>query len=187
MTRPLAFVCAMLALFLSLPALADAGLDGLARDVERTEGVRAVKNLQSSYAQYAQYGLWSEVGALFARDGSFVFDGMIKPAQNARGPAAIAAFLRNRYGGGHEGLAADGLSTMFIDAPVVNLSSDGNGAKARWQAIIFHGHGGQARIEGGVFENDYVREKGVWKIATARYFPQYDGPYEEGWINWGGG
>ena len=35
--------------------------------------------------------------------------------------------------------------------------------------------------------NDYVREGGVWKIATAHYFPQYDGPYEEGWINWGGG
>ncbi len=76
---------------------------------------------------------------------------------------------------------------MLIDAPVVNLSADGESAKSRWQAIIFHGHGGQARIEGGVFENDYVREKGVWKIATARYFPQFDGPYEEGWINWGGG
>jgi hypothetical protein len=38
-----------------------------------------------------------------------------------------------------------------------------------------------------VFVNDYVREKGVWKIATAHYFPQFDGPYEEGWINWGGG
>ncbi len=76
---------------------------------------------------------------------------------------------------------------MFIDAPVVNLSVDGESAKARWQAIIFHGHGGKARIEGGVFENDYAREGGVWKIATAHYFPQYDGPYEEGWTNWGGG
>ena len=187
MTRPLASFCATLALFLALPAFADAPPDGFARDVERVEGVRAVKTLQSSYAQYAQYGLWNEVGALFAPDGRFVFDGMIKPAQTAKGPAAIAQFLRTRYGAGHEGLAADGLSTMFIEAPVVNLSSDGAGAKARWQAIIFHGHGSEARIEGGVFENDYVRERGVWKIATARYFPQYDGPYEEGWINWGGG
>ena len=76
---------------------------------------------------------------------------------------------------------------MMIDSPVINLSPDGESAKVRWQAVIFHGHAGQARIEGGVFENDYAREEGVWKIATARYFPQYDGPYEEGWINWGGG
>jgi len=187
MTRPFALLCAMLALFLALPVRADAELDGFARNVERVEGIRAVKTLQASYAQYAQYGLWNEVGALFARDGSFVFDGMIKPAETAKGPAEIAKFLRTRYGGGHEGPAADGLSSMFIDAPVVNLSVDGESAKSRWQAIIFHGHGGQARIEGGVFENDYVRERGVWKISTARYFPQYDGPYEEGWINWGGG
>jgi len=191
MTRPLALVRATLALLLALPlalpAHADAELDALARDVERTESVRAVKTLQSTYAQYAQFGLWNEVGALFTKDGSFVFDGMVKPAQTANGPAAIAAFLRTRYGGGREGTAADGLSTLLIDSPVVNLSADGNTAKARWQSLIFHGHGGQARIEGGVFVNDYVRERGVWKIATVRYFPQFDGPYEEGWVNWGGG
>jgi hypothetical protein len=187
MTRPLALVCATLALFLAMPVRADAELDGFARDVDRTESVRAVKTLQASYAQYAQYGLWKEVGALFAPDGTFVFDGMIQPARIAKGPAAIADFLRNRYGGGREGLAADGLAAMMIDAPVVNLAADGETAKVRWQALIFHGHGGQARIEGGVFENDYVRGRGVWKIGTARYFPQFDGPYEDGWTNWGGG
>lgn len=187
MTRPLAFTCATLALFLTPPVHADPALDALARDVDRAEGVRAVKVLQHSYAQYAQFGLWNEVGALFAPNGGFVFDGMIQPAQTAKGPAAIADFLRMRYGGGKEGLIAGGLSSMFIDAPVVNLSADGESAKARWQAIIFHGHDGKARVEGGVFENDYVRERGVWKIATVRYFPQYDGPYEVGWTNWGGG
>ena len=147
------------------PAHTDAALDELARDVDRTESLRAVLNLQRTYAQYAQAGLWTEVGALFAPDGSFVFDGLIKPEQTAKGPAAIAGFLRTRYGGGHEGLKADGLSTMMIDAPVANLSADGDSAKVRWETWIFHGPGGQARVEGGVFENDYVREGGVWKIA----------------------
>jgi hypothetical protein len=187
MTRPLVSICAMLALFLALPVHADAELDGFARDVERTEGIRAVKRLQSSFAQYAQYGLWDEVGALFARDGSFVFDGLVRQAQTSRGPQAISTFLRTRYGGGEEGMKADGLSAMMIDSPVVHLSADGGTARARWQAMIFHGHGGRARIEGGVFVNDYVRERGVWKISLAHYFPQYDGPYEDGWINWGGG
>ena len=93
------------------------------------------------------------------------------PAQTAKGPAAIAAFLRARYGGGQDGLSADGLSSMFIDNPLVNLSADGNSAKARWNALIFHGHDGKARIEGGIFENDYVLDGGVWKIAAAHYYP----------------
>jgi hypothetical protein len=187
MMRPLVALCAALVLMLALPARADSALDSFARDVDRAESIRAVKDLQASYAQYAQFGLWHEVGALFAPGGSFVFDGLIKPAETAKGPAAIATFLRTRYGGGYEGQKADGLSSMFIDAPVVNLAVDGNSAKARWQAIIFHGHGDQARIEGGVFVNEYARERGVWKIARANYYPQYDGPYEQGWINWGGG
>src|SRR5690606_29995578 len=140
---------------LSAMAVAQPSLNELARDVERTESVRAVKTLQHTYAQYAQFGLWREVGALFAADGSFVFDGMIQPAQTATGPDAIATLLRNRYGGGYEGLLTDSLSSMMIDSPVINLSPDGESAKARWQAIIFHGHAGQARIEGGIFENDY--------------------------------
>ncbi len=32
-----------------------------------------------------------------------------------------------------------------------------------------------------------MRENGKWKIATAHYYPQYDGAYETGWTNWGGG
>jgi len=184
--RPLALLLVTLAV-LTAPARADVALDALARDLDRVESLRAVKMLQSSYAQYAQFGLWNEVGELFAADGRFVFDGLVGPAQIAEGPEAIAAFLRSRYGGGKEGIEADSLSTMLIESPVVHLAADGERAKARWQAMIFHGHGSDARIEGGVFVNDYVREDGVWKIATAHYHPQYDGRYEEGWTNWGGG
>ncbi len=83
--------------------------------------------------------------------------------------------------------AATTCSTMMIETPVVNLSVDGNSAKGRWHILTYYGHGGTATIEGGIFENDYVREKGVWKIAQAHYYPQYTGPYETGWTNWGGG
>jgi hypothetical protein len=161
-------------------------LDELARDVERTESLRAVLNLQRLYAQYAQAGLWNQVGALFTSDGRFVFDGLIRPEQTSKGPAAIAAFLRTRYGGGYEGLKPGGLSTIMIDAPVANLSADGSSATVRWETWTFHGAGGQARVEGGVLESEYVRQ-GVWKIAKARYYPEFDGPYDTGWTNWGGG
>src|SRR6185436_2516880 len=33
----------------------------------------------------------------------------------------------------------------------------------------------------------YVRQGGVWKIAMAHYYPEFDGPYDIGWTNWGGG
>ena len=187
MGRGIGILCAATALLLAAPAYADQALDDFARDVTRTESVRAVKTLQRSYAQYTQAGLWDQIGALFTEDGQLVFDGQIMPAQTVAGPSAIAEFLRNRYGGGAEGLTESGLSTMFIESPVANLSEDGNSAKVRWATLIFHGHDGAARIEGGVFVNDYVLDHGVWKIKVAHYYPQFDGPYEKGWTNWGGG
>ncbi|MEJ0022124.1 MAG: nuclear transport factor 2 family protein [Alphaproteobacteria bacterium] len=166
---------------LGSPAHADPAQNAFARDLDRVQSVRAVKTLQHSYAHTRNMDCGLRSGRCLRQTGQFVFDGQVKPTRTAKGPAAIAAFLRTRYGGGHEGLAADGLSTMMIETPLVNLTADGNRAKARWEVMIFHGHHGQARIEGGVFENDYVRQAGVWKISTARFYPQYEGPYEDGW------
>jgi len=187
MNRTFHALCAALALFLAAPAAADPALDTFARDVQRTESVRDVKELQRLYAQYAQFGLWNEAGALFSPDATFTFDGMIAPARISKGPKEISAFLRNRYGGGAEGMRVGGLSTLMIENPVVNLSPDGKTAKARWNLLAFHGHKGAARIEGGVIESDYALAGGKWTISAMHYFPQFDGPYEQGWTNWGGG
>ena len=178
----------MLALFLALPAHADQALDSFARDVDRTESVRAVKTLQHSYAQYAQYGLWNEVGALFTRDGSFTFDGLVKPAQTAKGPVRdrrLPAYALRRRPGGAD--ARRPLEHVHRQPAGESVRRTATAPRRAGNALIFHGHGGKAQIEGGIFENDYVREGGVWKFAAAHYFPQFDGPYEEGWINWGGG
>src|SRR5690606_36058316 len=169
MKRWLPVLLALFPLLLTAPARGDAELDELARELDRSESIRAVKLLQNSLAQYAQYGLWNAVGALFAPDGRFVFDGLVQPATVASGPADIADFLRTRYGGGHEGMRADSLSSLFIDSPIVNLSEDGEQALGRWQVMIFHGQGGEARIEGVVYNVEYRRDQGVWRIASLQY------------------
>ena len=38
---------------------------------ERVESLRAIKALQHNYAQYAQFGLWDAIGALFIVSGAF--------------------------------------------------------------------------------------------------------------------
>jgi hypothetical protein len=157
-------------------------IDALARDVDRAESVRAIRDVQRLYAQYAQFGLWRDVADLFADDARFTFD-----AETKAGKPAIAALLRARYGDGHDGLRPGDVRTMLIEAPLISLSADGRSAKGRWYLMALQGGKGEAGIEGGTFENDYVRQRGVWKIAAMHYYPQYTGPYETGWYNWGGG
>ena len=51
-------------LVLSTIAVCQTSLDELARDVDRAESMRAVKQLQRTYAQYSQFGLWNEMADL---------------------------------------------------------------------------------------------------------------------------
>ncbi len=150
----------------------------LARDIERLESLRAVKDLQRNYVQYGQFGLWSDMAALFSENAVVAWGD-----QQVGGAAAILNWLRER-GADVSDLAPGALNTEFIDQPLINLSVDGDSAKGRWMSLAFKGDGkGEAWFEGGLYENDYVREGGVWKIAAMRYYPQYEGPYTEGWTN----
>jgi hypothetical protein len=161
---------------------ADTHVDALARDVERLTSLRQVKDLQRSYAHYAQFGLWDAMAALFTADARFIHG-----EETLNGRAAIEQWLTRR-GGGRIGLAPGALHTVLIDEPLVNLSADGRTAKARWMSMSFLGDGkGNARIEGGIYENEYVRDGERWKIAVSHFYPHFAGSYETGWTNVGGG
>jgi hypothetical protein len=161
---------------------AQSSVDGLARDVERAEAVRAIKTLQRTYAQYSQYALWNEMAALFAGDACLTIGD-----DAATGRSEIAAFFTTRYGGGRPGLAPGAIHTQLIDGPVINLSVDGRSAKGRWYGFFLTADGkGNASIDGGMFENEYVVKNGVWKIRSLHFYPQFSGAYETGWRNWKG-
>ena len=180
--RRLAFALLAAAIPATAHAAAATSVDALARDVDRALSVRAVKDLQRSYAQYSQVGLWKQMAGLFADQGT-----MIDGETTVSGRAAIAAYLTKSAGGGRQGLAPGAVHTQLIDQPLVNVAADGMTAKARWMGIFFKADGkGSATIEGGVYENDYAKEGGRWKISTLHFYPQYEGPYETGWTNVGG-
>ncbi len=155
-----------------------AQLAELARDVDRAESVRAVKDLQRTYSQFAQFGLWQDLASLFAKDGVVNFGS----GADIVGREALAAGLKRALGPG--GLKPGEFHIQFIEHPLVNLAPDGEHAKGRWYGfhLLSDGKGG-ASIRGGVYENEYVREFGRWKIAAQRFTVQYEGPYESGWTN----
>src|SRR6476660_4323486 len=99
----------------SVTAVAQTSLDELARDVDRAESMRAVKNLQRTYAQYSQYGLWNEMADLFARDATYIFDD-----ETIKGRKAIGDYLTSHEGGGQQGLQPGAVHSQIIEHPVVN-------------------------------------------------------------------
>jgi hypothetical protein len=155
---------------------AHAGQPDLALALDRTESARTVRDLQVLLAHHVEAGDWAAATALFAADATADWNG-----ETIRGSAAIGADLRKRLGGG--GAKGD-LHTTLALSPVVTLAPDGDHAKARWHEVgLFGGAGVTDNWTGGIYENDYVREGGRWRIAHLSYRPQFKGSYAQGWRN----
>src|SRR3954467_10084490 len=106
-------LAAGLAVPMGLMAATTAPINELARDVERAEGIRAVKTLQRSFAQYGQFGLWSEMAGLFSADAVYIWGD-----DKANGAKAIGDFLASKYGHGKQGLEPGAVHAQMIEQSI---------------------------------------------------------------------
>jgi hypothetical protein len=150
-------------------------LDRLEAGVQAAEAVRAVKRLQHSFAHYLEAGAWSDLAELFTADATGEF-GDVKVSGNK----ALRRHFMSQAGRSSEGLAQGQLHTHLIMQPIVTLDVDGRTARGTWHEFAMLGrYGESATFRGGIYENEYVLDNGVWKIHRLRYFEQYRGDYDE--------
>lgn len=155
----------------------DAEIDALTLRVEKLEGQRAVKKLQRAFGYYVDRGLWGEAADLFTDDGTVEIgiDGVYV------GRERIREYLK-RLHGGQEGLIYGQLNEWVTLQPAINLAADGKSATARWRDLGMLGQYKQhAEWRDGIYENSYVKQDGVWKIASLHLYVNFTVPYEKGW------
>jgi len=152
-------------------------VDRLEALTQRVEAISAIKRLQHAYGHYAELGLWHDFADLFADTGIGHY------TQGALDREGIRALFLKEVGGGRLGLADGRIYPHISMQPVVTLAADGQTAKGRWHIMaMLGGYERSASWSGGVYENEYVRENGVWKMKDVTYLPQYSGRYEDsGW------
>ena len=147
----------------------------LERDVGLLEDQGAVKKLQRIYGFYSDKQLWSQAADLFAADGTIEIGGRGVYVGRER----VLAYLRTN---GPELPQPGRLFDQMQLQPVIHVASDGRTAKARWHMFAQEAQYNEyARWGLGVFENDYVKDNGVWKIQRLHLFTTMYTPYEEGW------
>jgi carotenoid cleavage dioxygenase len=150
------------------------------------QDVQAVRTLQFKYGYYMDKCLFGEIVDLFADDATLHFMGGI-----FRGKAGA----RRLYGGG-SGMSGptDGVLFEHITAQdIVDVSPDRRRARGRFRCFMQGGvHetklDAPARIpqqfwEAGIYENEYVREDGIWKIKLFNYRVVYQAEYAKGWAH----
>jgi len=152
-------------------------LQVLEREASRVADASAIKRLQRAYGYYLDQKQWDALADLFADEGTIEIglDGVYV------GKKRVREYL-NALGGGTTGLKHGELSDHVILQPVITIAEDGLSAKGRWRAVLMNGQLGERAIWGeGVYENQYVKQNGVWKILSIHWYDTFRVPYEGGW------
>ncbi len=154
-----------------LEALADAKELQLAR----AESVRAIENLQAMYGYYIDKGQWKRAAALFSHEATYEFGQSGVYIGNAHIERALSLM-------GPQGLQEGQLNNYVMVQPIIHVAADNRTAKARWRSDVQLERAGKGRWGGGVYENEYVNDKGTWKLSKLHYYVTFWGDYDKGWV-----
>lgn len=167
-------------------------IDSLERHISVLNDINAIRTLQYSYGYFMDKGLYDEVVDLFADNGTLSFMGGLYQGKDS---------VRRLYCGRLRAIFTKGknhpIDGMLVDhmqsQGVIDIAPDGLTARARFRGFLQGGvhksmQDPPAQLprqwwEAGVYENEYVKEEGIWKIAFLNYNLHWQGTFEEGWAN----
>lgn len=145
----------------------------LSHQVQRSQDYIDICNLQDAYGYYVDKAKWDEVADLFTKDGTLEIGlrGVYKGQDHVR--AYLHKLPNLTYG------------TVFNHIqlqPMVSVNPDGKTANGRWRAFMQVGQlHKRAQWGDAVYENEYVKEGGVWKIKKLHAYFTYYVPFTKGW------
>ena len=143
--------------------------------IERLEDQQAIENLQATYGYYFDKGMWRETADLFAQDARFEYGMRGVYIGRERIHRALLLFGPERLGPGR-------LNNHMQLQAVIRVADDGRTATGRWQGMVMLSEPGANAVWGtGIYENAYVKEDGVWKIASLHFYPTGMTDYDAGW------
>ena len=156
-------------------------LETAERQVQRAMDYDEIENLQNAYGYYAEKSLWSDIAALFTKDGVLEID----DAQPAAGREHILAALK---ASGPEGPVKGVLNSLLQLQPVIHIAADGKTAKLRSRVLqLTRDPHGRPMWGGGIYENELVNRNGVWMFKRLHLYRTYEVPYKGGWATRGEG
>lgn len=147
----------------------------LTQEIQLLEDHDAIETLQRTYGFYVDKALWSHAADLFTDDATFEAgnSGVYRGKQNIRD---------YMFSLGVEGPQEGRLIDQMQLQPVIHVSPDGNTAKARWRSLVMAGWHRQKAYWGSIiYENEYRKERGGWKISKLHAYNIMFTEYDKGW------
>jgi len=164
-------------------------VEDLANHVGILEDINAIRHLQYKYGYYMDKCFYDETVELFSDSAEVRFlNGIYRGRKGAR--RLYCDWFRNLFTGGRNGPMYGFLLDHLLLQGIIDVAPDRRTAKARFRCFMQGGHHEtkpampnfpQQFWEGGIYENEYVKEDGVWKIKLLNYNMLWQANYKEGW------
>lgn len=172
----------------------EATVASLSRQVRLLEDVNAIRRLQYAYGYFIDKCMYDETVDLFSSDCSVWFmNGIFK------GRAGVIRLYIDRFRKNFTGDRNGPVPGFLLDHPqlqaIIDVAPDGLSARVRARSTMQAGRhqdysdperfGWATRQwwEGGIYENSYVKEDGVWKIQVLNYRPFWHADFATGWAH----
>lgn len=165
-----------LAVAASMPNVAFAQ-ETLAQKVQRIDDILAIERLQNVYGYYVDKRLFEQVVSLFAEKSSVE----ISHRGVYVGKTGVRRMFIEGWARGKDGLVRGQIFTHMMLQPVIDIDPKGRTAKGRFRtfAQVGSAENGVMWVE-GTYENQFVKEDGVWKYSKMKFWPGYYVPEREG-------
>lgn len=148
-------------------------IEALEKQLSLNTDILEIQRLQCIYGFYIDCRLWRELADLFCEDRPSIEIGQ---RGSYVGRERIQRFLAHVLGSGRRGLLKNEIINHLQLQPVVTVDEDGQHARMRSRAVVQGSSppGGSTLLYAeGVYENEYVRENGAWKIKRLWWVPTF--------------
>ena len=163
-------------------------VEKLAARVQAAEDIEAIKKLQRAYGYYLEHWQEDELVELFSHSPEVsleINDGGLYKGNEAVKNSFNFADHYTAYGGAKKA-PPEFLHILIPISGVIDLEPDGQRAKGRWYGfgLVAQKRAGTLRaiISCGIWENEYIKEDGIWKILKLFWATTIASPLEEGWV-----
>jgi hypothetical protein len=161
-------------------------LEKTVKSLQRLQDIEDINKLQRAYGYYLTNWMHQEIIDCFSTSAETTLEWPHGTYTGPDGP-------RQYYGSINKKEDPEFMHQIMQLSGIVDILPDSNHAKGRWwgfggMAIPVgsmdgsEGEGVEQALSCGIYEMEYVRESGVWKILKVKWVPVYGGTLEEGWV-----
>ncbi|MFA5310015.1 MAG: nuclear transport factor 2 family protein [Dehalococcoidales bacterium] len=158
----------------------DAKVAALEKELTRLKDIEAIRKLEHAYSYYLVMWLPDEIIALFSERDDTTLEW---PEGTFFGKDGLQRF----FGRINTGKDPEFMHQMMHLTDVIDISEDGLTGQGRWwgfgaMALVAPGGGIMQALACGIYENEFIKEDGIWKLWKIKWVPVYSATPATGWV-----